>query len=154
MGCISNIDDGVFALLQVRRPDRLKLASTFLDTAASSLSLTCSLSPSSLSFSSFPLHGSRLLWSLLASERGQRDTKRRAGLLLKTDKRMSRRDWIDREGREREARQRAGREEEAEKRRGWITLRSKKLRSWSDLLSYSLNKKYYDRFRVHLSAWV
>lgn len=153
MGCISNIDDGVFALLQVRRPDRLKLASTFLDTAASSLSLTCSLSPSSLSFSSFPLHGSRLLWSLLASERGQRDTKRRAGLLLKTDKRMSRRDWIDREGRERERRGK-GQEGKRRQRRGWITLRSKKLRSWSDLLSYSLNKKYYDRFRVHLSAWV
>lgn len=153
MGCISNIDDGVFALLQVRRPDRLKLASTFLDTAASSLSLTCSLSPSSLSFSSFPLHGSRLLWSLLASERGQRDTKRRAGLLLKTDKRMSRRDWIDREGRERERRGK-GQEGKRRQRRGWITLRSKKLRSWSDLLSYSLNKKYCDRFRVHLSAWV
>lgn len=153
MGCISNIDDGVFALLQVRRPDRLKLASTFLDTAASSLSLTCSLSPSSLSFSSFPLHGSRLLWSLLASERGQRDTKRRAGLLLKTDKRMSRRDWIDREERERGAAKgrkgRGGREEER-----MNNIRSKKLRSWSDLLSYSLNKKYYDRFRVHLSAWV
>lgn len=153
MGCISNIDDGVFVLLQVRRPDRLKLASTFLDTAASSLSLTCSLSPSSLSFSSFPLHGSRLLWSLLASERGQRDTKRRAGLLLKTDKRMSRRDWIDREERERGAAKgrkgRGGREEER-----MNNIRSKKLRSWSDLLSYSLNKKYYDRFRVHLSAWV
>lgn len=153
MGCISNIDDGVFVLLQVRRPDRLKLASTFLDTAASSLSLTCSLSPSSLSFSSFPLHGSRLLWSLLASERGQRDTKRRAGLLLKTDKRMSRRDWIDREERERGAAKgrkgRGGREEER-----MNNIRSKKLRSWSDLLSYSLNKKYCDRFRVHLSAWV
>lgn len=153
MGCISNIDDGVFVLLQVRRPDRLKLASTFLETAASSLSLTCSLSPSSLSFSSFPLHGSRLLWSLLASERGQRDTKRRAGLLLKTDKRMSRRDWIDREERERGAAKgrkgRGGREEER-----MNNIRSKKLRSWSDLLSYSLNKKYYDRFRVHLSAWV